>query len=211
MFYLNDTKNNSYADNNYYFVLSLNGMNVDNGYYRSIDCLNKTNMYSELKNSIERISQLDYVKVVNCGVDFDESYKNLNLEIIVNESNYPVQDKSLDLISKGIMVGHYYMGIKLKNYILKCRKFIGSSNDHDITILDKNWNKIGSANIDERGYNTLRVSDDSPVSNWISEEFNKMKLSDPKYGTYNGRDDGKEGSARLYAQDFFLWLKDNEL
>jgi len=37
-----------------------------------------------------------------------------------------------------------------------------------------------------------------------------MKQSDPSYGTYGMIPNGREGNKRLYAQDFFLWLKRNE-
>jgi hypothetical protein len=60
----------------------------------------------------------------------------------------------------------------------------------------------------------LRITNlrDKKLSDWIKEEFNKMKLSDPEYGFYGIKADDRkyEGKRNLYAHDFFLWLKNNQ-
>lgn len=80
---------------------------------------------------------------------------------------------------------------------------------------NKNWEPKGRFDIDERGYNIIDVKGGINIKTklWIESEFLKMKLSNPLYGTYSidcpGQ--GREGRKNLLANDFFLWLRDNQI
>jgi len=228
-FYLNDTKTNQYADNNYYLVVNIDGI-APKGLFNNIDCFKSTDIYQDLKQSIDRISNLDDIHQINIGVDNISPNGKLYIEFIANKDYVSNNQKKFDeyLISKGFQVGKNLTALELKDIILCCRKPIPLgdshpsnktgmdvfSNAHEVSIYDKSWNKIGSFNIDERGFNTLRITNlrDKKLSDWIKEEFNKMKLSDPEYGFYGIKADDRkyEGKRNLYAHDFFLWLKNNQ-
>lgn len=86
-------------------------------------------------------------------------------------------------------------------------------------VYDKDWKKILEYQIDERGFNTLRwkhgkLNDiTKPIHEWIMDEFNKMKSSNPDYGTHSNTKgkEGKEGKEKLYAFKFINWLSDRQI
>lgn len=228
-FYLNDTKTNQYANNNYYLAINIDGLGVPKGLYNNIDCFKSTSIYQDLKDAMYTISNLDDIHQINVGVDNVNPNGRLYVEFVANKDYVKSQPKFDEyLISKGFQVGQSLIALELNNIILICRKPspLGDShpsnktgldifsNAHDVSICDKSWNKIGSFNIDERGFNTININKlrDKKLSTWIEEEFNKMKLSDPEYGLYRIKSDDRkyEGKRNLYAHDFFLWLKDNQ-
>jgi hypothetical protein len=229
-FYLNDTKTNQYANNNYYLAINIDGLGVPKGLYNNIECFKSTSIYQDLKDAIDTISNLDDIHQINVGVDNVNPNGRLYVEFVANKDYVNKSQPKFDeyLISKGFQVGQTLIALGLNNIILACRKPtpLGDShpsnktgldifsNAHDVSICDKSWNKIGSFNIDERGFNTININKirDKKLSTWIEEEFNKMKLSDPEYGLYRIKGDDRkyEGKKNLYAHDFFLWLKDNQ-
>jgi hypothetical protein len=229
-FYLNDTKTNQYANNNYYLSINIDGLGVPKGLYNNIECLKSTSIYQDLKDAMNTISNLDDIYQINIGVDNVNPNGKLYVEFVANKDYVNKSQTKFDeyLISKGFQVGQSQIALELNSIILACRKPtpLGDShphnktgmdifsNAHDVSICDKSWNKIGSFNIDERGFNTININKirDKKLSDWIQEEFNKMKLSDPEYGLYRIKSDDRkyEGKRNLYAHDFFLWLKDNQ-
>lgn len=80
-----------------------------------------------------------------------------------------------------------------------------------VIFYNKSWNKLFEFMIDERHFNTLSYNNGrgNEVVNSIMEEFKKMKLSDPGYGSYDGKERKSQGNKPLYVHDFMLWLKNN--
>lgn len=215
-FYLNDTKLNAYADNSFHFNISLKGLNVPKGYYKNLDPLKSTPFYNDLLGSLNRIGDIDEICHINIGIDNDDSLNLLSMSFLTSKK-YAKWDKIRDkqdseLISQGFFVGKSKAGLEIGDMIFTCRKPSGQSNSLTISIRDKSWNKIHEFDIDERGYNTINTSNitNEKLTSWINNEFITMKQSDPSYGTYGMVSNGREGNKRLYAQDFFLWLKKNE-
>ena len=218
--YLNDTKDNQYADNSFYFYLSLAGFNLPKGYSKDIDTLKSLNFYQDLKSALSRVSQLDDIKQVMLYINNDENpyleVKMISDRRYVNKSVEIFED---DLIKSGFQVGSNQIALELNNIILTCRKPIplGSShpdtksgkecfsNAHSIDILNKSWASIGSFQMDERNFNTITIpnSMNPELSKWISSEFIKMKLTDPvAYGPcqpLNSIDNKGKSSGSIYV------------
>lgn len=240
LFYLNDTKTNSYADNSYNLNISLDGINLPIGYHKGIEFLKSTSLYNDMNTSLHRLKQLNGVKYITIYADVIPNLlhdtqiepKELYMKIITDSKirNFiDIDTFENKMISNGFQIGINSCALELDNYILTCRKPIplGSkhpntktgeeiySNAHRFDIRDKNWITKASFSIDERNFNILTpISSVSQViKKWIVDEFNKMKESDPKYGTYGieGRDYRNQGVSCLYAHDFFLWLKNNQI
>ena len=232
-FYLNDSKTNTYADNSYNLMISLDGMNLPIGYYKGIEFLKSTSLYKDMNTSIHRLKQLDDVKYLTIYADtVPDSSRKLYMRIITDPKikHFIDVDKfENDLISEGFQIGLNSCALELNNYILTCRKPspLGSghpdsktgkeifSNAHEFCIRDKNWVNQAKFYIDERRFNTLTPSGNmsESIKKWVVDEFNKMKNSDPKYGTYGieGKEYRNEGKVGLYAHNFFLWLKNNQI
>lgn len=232
--YLNDTKNSDYADNNYNFCMSLKGYNVPKGYDITIEPLKSTPIYSDLKSIISNLSKIPAIKVlqVYCNT-VGSQYDPLTLEIkiIVNKPEYAkdIQEEDEMLKQQGFMVGSNSIALELKDYILKTSKpkplgksrpMNTSEGDYFSTngqfeVLNKSWVKLFDGNIDERGFNIISIEGTShkDIKDWVRSEFNKMKLSDPGYGTYGikGKSNQNEGKKNLYRHRFFLWLKNNQM
>lgn len=223
-FYLNDTKNDQYADNNYYLVADLSSYKLPYGFYNNIDVLKGTDLYSDLSDALNRIREIDEVyDIITTYVDVEKGYHSrLNIIFYTNPKYFSnvkyVQDFENDLIKNGFQVGSSKISYRCGNIIFQCRKPIPLgkghpsnktgkdifSNAHEVGIYDTSGNKIGLFTIDERGFNTkgnAKVNDDK-IKNWIDSEFEKMKSSDVGY---------TNKSKNLYAHDFFIWLSNNPI
>ena len=75
-----------------------------------------------------------------------------------------------------------------------------------MSILNSNGEFLFSVSIDSRGFNIIRNSHNVPkndkyseIRKWIFDEFDKMKKSNPLYGTYsdNNRNHSAEGKKKL--------------
>ena len=51
------------------------------------------------------------------------------------------------------------------------------------------------------------------LSAWLIDGHKEFKASNKSFGNYDSdnRDTTSEGSSKLYAHDFMLWLKENQL
>jgi len=233
--YLNDTKNSDYADNNYFFGMSLKGYGLPIGYSNHIEFLKSTNFYGDLKHAFNRLNQIKEIKTISLYCDngkneYTES--KLTIRIIVNDRYNSEEDKKINdeyLESLGFQVGSNIIALETKNYIITTRKPepLGRSHPNNtsgkdyfslnkqMSILTKAWAKVCDFNIDERNFNTISANNtrDRSLKEQVLEEHKKMKISDPGYGLYgiNGNDTKYEGKKHLYAHDFILWLKNKGL
>lgn len=187
--YLNDTKNNSYADNNYRVKISLDGLNVPIGYSNSVEYLKGTTIYDSLKTFLSDISDIEDIASVFFYVDNgNESWETpcVQIEIKVTDYKGNIYDKDLAfnddyLVGKGFQVGSFQIQLETSNYLLRTTKPkpLGTKHPHNakngelndsgqgyfstakqLQILDKNFNQVANFHIDERGFNILR--DDRP-------------------------------------------------
>lgn len=232
--HLNDTKNSDYADNNYFFGMSLKGYKIPIGYSNHIEFLKPTNFYQDLKHTFNRLNQIKEIKTISLYCDNgkgDYGGSKLSIKIIVNDRYNYEEDKKLNdkyLESLGFQVGSDVIALETKDYIMTTSKPepLGRNNSNktsdkefykvvkNLTILNKDWTKVADLRIDERGFNTADVVNGRrELKNKLIEEFNKMKLSNPKYGLYGikGNDSKYEGKSPLYVHDFMIWLKNNGL
>lgn len=241
--YLNDTRTNSYADNNYYITIIFSKRpSLPETLSPSIDVLKDQPFYNDLNNSIDRIKHIKEIKCYTIYYNNLGSFSNvptINIELKVNNSSYTknVIESDQDFLDKGFKVGSYYISLGLEKMKLQmlCAKpkTLGSKHPNNkpgnnyhatskqFTICDDSFNKLLIFNIDERGFNLLSSNDrniEDPkkieLSEWILSEFAKMKSSNPNYGTYEHVSNvrvGKEGKEYLYAQDFMIWLKNNQI
>jgi hypothetical protein len=226
--YLNDTKDNQYADNNYVFRCSTIGFDIPEGLSNSIDFIKDSKLKKSFKSAISRIKQNKNIKSVLVHVDNIKKPSLLQcvtINVIANDKYGHSEDKLEDekrLSDLGFEIGTLYVLLKCKNYILITQKPEPLGKKHpsnksgldyfskvkEIYFYDYSWRKICTVNIDERHFNTIGVTGNTitnkvdPIRKVINEEFNKMKGSDSGYGL--GK---KEGSKCLYAHDFMVWLK----
>lgn len=226
IFYLSDTKDNRYADNCYYFYFSLKGFNIPKGYSNSLDYVNGLPFYNDLKSTLNRISHLKGIKQMSIYVEnVESSFLYIKFDPKSTDTDQIVFEN--DLVKDGFQVGLNSIALEVGNFIFTCRKpiVLGSSHPNNKTgreiftnalqvgVFTNDWVPKGNFNMDERGYNTLTANlHDKTINNWIVTEFKRMKDSDKDYGTYNSESrTGKEGSRKLLAHDFFLWLKENKM
>lgn len=228
--YLNDTRNSDYADNNYYFRLSLKGYNLPKGYSNNIEYLKPISIYDEVKSTLNRLSQLKDIKVISTYVNNGPSDKpELIINMYVNNNKHQLEKLKFDdeFVKKGFQVGSNALILETNDYILYTGKpdILGSSHPNSkpgyeffntnkpFIVYGKGWNKVCDFMIDERGFNTISSTrgGQNEINRKIKEEFNKMKLSNPDYGLYGIKGDDRkyEGKLPLYAHDFMLWLKNN--
>jgi hypothetical protein len=229
--YLNDTKNDSYADNNYYFSLGIDN-SFPKGSSTNPDILKSTKYYDDFMSTLKSLREIEEIKNIMFYYDnVDEYSREIRIEMYVHDKyNYQPDIKKFndDLIKEGFQVGYNKINLELNNVILTTGrpKPLGSKHPHTKTgkeifstshrfeVRNKSWGVIADFNIDERGFNTLSLVNSSSIeiSKWVMDEFKKMKASNPKYGTYDSenRDSRKEGKEGLYAHDFFLWLKQHQ-
>lgn len=133
-----------------------------------------------------------------------------------------------DFKSQGFNVGKYSLSLKLDKLgvtlSIRKPKPLGGSHTNNKSGREYFSNALGmevsnetrklfDLQIDERGFNTCykQSGETSPLSEWMVDEFYKMKSSDPGYGDYVSRPkSGTEGRKKLYAHDFMLWLKNHQ-
>lgn len=231
--YLNDTKNSDYADNNYFFAMSLKGYGLPIGYSNHIEFLKSTNFYEDLKHTFNRLNQIKEIKTISLYCDNaigDYTESKLSIRIIVNDKYNYEEDKKLNdkyLESLGFQVGSNTIALETKDYIMTTAKPDPLGRSHpdntsgkdyyslnkQMSVLTKAWTKVCDFNIDERGFNIISANNtrDRSLKERVLEEHKKMKLSDPGYGLYGikGTDSKYEGKKHLYAHDFIGWLKNN--
>lgn len=229
--YMNDSKFNQYADNNYHFSMSLKGYNLSKGYYTNLECLKSTPIYTDIMSCMNRISKMEDIKNITTycdvvGGDYDPLL--LKISMFKDKSIDDVKENDEYLSKIGFGVGSNLISLELNNIIIvspkptplgkshpdnKGREYYSTS--HYVNILDKNWNKLFDFNIDERGFNTINIqlvtTGNDAIKKWIKNEFTNMKSSDPDYGTYGAvSGKGSQGKKKLYAIDFMLWLKNHQ-
>jgi tRNA nucleotidyltransferase/poly(A) polymerase len=214
-----DSNISPYGSNTFYYNFSLIGYNIPKGYSSDVNILTGTDFYDNLVKALKRLSHIKDIKKVYFYINNDAYVSNFKIEIIIyDEFNWIEKKQEMEdrLISSGFQVGSKSVSLSLKDIILVCRRPEGMSNSLKIAIKDKNWNLISGFDLDERGFNTLRMDipkDSSSylinMKKWIEEEFVKMKSSDPEYGTYEL--DKKQGKKYLYVEDFMIWLKNSEV
>lgn len=231
--YLNDTKTNDYADNNYYFTMSLKGYGLPVGYSNHIEFLKSASFYSDIQQVMNRLKGIKEIKTITVYCDngnIEYSDKVLNIRMMVNDKSNYEEDKKLNdeyLESLGFQVGSRVIVMETKDYIMSTqkpeplgRKHPNNTSGKDfyslnkqMSILTKAWTKKCDFSIDERSFNIISANNtrDASLKERIIEEHKKMKLSDPGYGLYGikGNDIKYEGKKYLYAHDFIVWLKNN--
>lgn len=232
--YLNDTKDSDYADNNYYFSMSLKGYSLPVGYSNDIEFIKGSDLYKNLKYALNRVRNLDEILFVSLYINNVKNDWNpkptLEIKMIANKKSvsYEEDNHSNDeyLNEIGFQVGSSAILFKGKEYDFLTKKPDPLGRNHPdntsgkdyfsqskpVTIYKGNV-KIGEFNVDERGFNTISFDRcrDNNLRNKIIEEFKKMKLSDPGYGLYDikGTERKYEGKKHLYAHDFIVWLSNN--
>ena len=248
-----NTAKSQYGDNNYYITISYeDNKNFPIGISNEIDFLESSIHYKEIKNIYDQLNNLDYDQSVlfyfrNQSYGYHKNKVIIDISISANSDvkyfNHKLNIEN-DFRKLGFSIGKYDLELKINElgFTLTTQKPEPLGIDHpdnknkkeffskskSFEIYDENDNEIVSINLDERKYNTITFkSGDKNIYNWISNEHEKMKSSDKKYGTYgNSINDNdldteesigdfidnmtKEGSESLYAQDFMLWLKDNQ-
>jgi len=230
--YLNDTKTNDYADNNYYFTMSLKGYGLPVGYSNHIEFLKSASFYSDIQQVMNRLKGIKEIKTITvyCDNGPNNGRKVLNIRMMVNDKSNYEEDKQLNdeyLESLGFQVGSRIIVMETKDYIMSTqkpeplgRKHPNNTSGKDfyslnkqMSILTKAWTKKCDFSIDERSFNIISANNtrDASLKERIIEEHKKMKLSDPGYGLYGikGNDIKYEGKKYLYAHDFIVWLKNN--
>jgi len=229
-FYLNNTRDNEYADNNYYGYVYLSVEDVESlpkGLSNSIDVLKGTEYYEAFKKGFEdtlAIEGIDtgffYFRNIpgDAGIDFKFIVSNkqdihlYNKDVIESEENF---------VKESFSIGNNSMSLYLDkvgvNLLTQKAIPLGSthpnnksgeeyfSNAQYFEAYDKDWNKIANYEIDERNFNTFRGSKKTNVCKWLHKEHAAMKASDKAYGKGDS-----EGEKCLYAHDFMLWLRDRQ-
>jgi len=225
--YLNDSLHNENADNNYFGMIAFKSKSdLPIGLGNSLEDIKGYPIYSDLKmvfNSLEKIKELEYIFFYfdNLSI-YETAYITIKMIVKVhNFHDYEFIDRTDKMFrDEGFEVGSNSLLMRYKNDIsIMIGRPQGSgdkiySTSGQLTLIKGN-DVIKYFNLDERKYNTLYVEsggNDKNI-NWIITEFDKMKASNPKYGTYeiskrNDRDGGKEP---LFRHDFLIWLKNNQI
>lgn len=233
---LNDTEVSEYADDNIHISFDINDIaDAPKGIFNNIEGLKGASFYKELKSIIEKIELIPDVQRVNFDYE-NHSTKIMTLFVVINPkymNEYNNTDKiqsESDFIADGFMVGGHSMAKKLDKMglivVTAKSEPLGSKHPNNKSgkeyfsqakyfyICDEEWNAIVKLRIDERNYNTLQLEvndkNNLEIRKWVLDEFNKMKQSNPEYGTY-GILGGKEGTKCLYAFGFINWLYNNQI
>lgn len=236
-FYLNDTRDNQYADNCYYGIISLSSEDaskISKGYSNEIECIKTLDAYKSIKDGLENTLSIEEVRAVFVYVEnTDSACINIKVEVSekqdINLYTQDTIDSEKEFTEQGFGIGDNSMCLLMDQLglVMVTSKALplGSthpnnksgkeyfSNSQPFDVYDSEWNKLGSWSIDERGFNTFSGNKKSDLGKWLHEEHKAMKLSDSNYGTYgvNGDSDRSgQGSRDLYAHDFMLWLKDRQ-
>ena len=201
--------------------------------------LKGTPLYDSLKEALSRLNSNEDVKFVtfhyeNESGHYTGHYKHCEISIVVyvNEKyvKYAKEEyqSEEDFKSQGFKVGKNSLSLKLDKLgitlSIRKPKPLGSSHPNNksgkeyfsnalrMSVSDES-KKLFDLQIDERKFNTCykQSGQTSELSEWMVEEFHKMKSSDPEYGDYVSRPrSGREGKKSLYAHDFMLWLKNHQ-
>jgi len=229
-FYLNDTKENDYADNNLYGTIFLDKgdlKSLGKGYFNDIECLKHTKFYTVLKKAVDDTLAIEEVKSVFFYVEnTDKSVITMKFEMSDKQDIYLYTQDTIDseneFCRQGFGVGENAMCLYLEDLGLfidtskakplgtthpdnkKGQEYFGNNQHFDV--YDKDWKKINGWRIDERGFNTFSGGDSKrSIGKWLHDEHASMKANDPDYGT-----DDNEGIKDLYAHDFMKWLEANQ-
>lgn len=231
---LDDSAKSSYGSNNYYINILYTkeeAASLPKGESNNIDFLKETSIYDSLSEAMSRLDSNENVKFVTFHYE-NGSHCEIAIVVYVNEKyvQYAKEEHQTEenFKSQGFEVGKNSIYLKLDKIgvtlSIRKPKPLGSSHPNNKSGKEYFSNALQmdvsdgarvlfSLQIDERKYNTCRQSGQtSPLSEWMVEEFYKMKASNPDYGNYgiDGARSGSEGKKSLYAHDFMLWLKNNQ-
>lgn len=221
--HMDDTRYSKFGDNNITIYINFgNKQFFKKGTFLDVDILRDKPFYTDLKNSIDRISNVDGVKSVRFFYEYlpplgyDTPY--CHIEVKTNDDNGYTKDcieSDMNFIKDGFEVGKSYIIMPLTKMRLNlvCRKPqpLGSnhmmntsgkeyfSNSLELMICDLDFQKLFSVNLDERNFNTLvynvpKEESKKKILDWIVSEFKKMKMSNKSYGTYEHEGNGKTGN-----------------
>lgn len=149
MLYINDSSKNQYANDNYYFVLNLDGYTgIPKGISTSVDFLKETTFYEDLKSVMNRIGHMSEIKHLMF------SYKNINdgyhgngirIGMIANLDQDYKKEISVDkkLIQAGFTTCDTYAAMEFNT----CNLILHRMGGNDIIIFDKFWEKKGETTL----------------------------------------------------------------
>lgn len=230
--HLDDTAKSSYGSNNYSFNIQFAKNNsLPVGASKSIEFIKSAPFYNDLKNALGRLESMKNsypeIKLTTFSYDNLDSIRRIQIDIITN-SDYVKGEKEQEecdneFIKMGFEVGGFFIILPIDDMKFTARKPkpLGSthpmntsgkeyfSNALQMTVYNADYTrKLATLQIDERGFNSIHSThiNDKAVGDWIIQQHEEMKKSDKGYG-YGKR----EGSKKLYVQDFMLWLKDHKL
>lgn len=229
-YFFNNTRYSDYADNSYNFFFNIDATNLEKGYFNSIDVFKTMPWFKELKANLKEIKKLESVS----GIDFyfdNPAYNDginrngITIKINTKYSNASKIKFEKDLISEGFQIGSFFATFKLNDDITLVTakpECLGKghpdfktgkecfSKAKSFEAYDKNWKKICSFQIDERGFNSISANHGTKteLSKWIISQHKAMKQSNKDY--YSGSYGKGEGKEKLYAHDLFLWLKNHQ-
>jgi len=237
--YLNDTRTNQYADDNYYFCASFKKPRTDLplGIANTVEYLKDTAIYANLKSVLEKLKTFEDIKQIDFYYNNTETVQ-IDITMFANETNEDKIKSETDFINDEFLIGQHQMAkiLDKKDLIMvsgKCEP-LGSKHPNNISgkeyfstagyfnICDLNWNLVLSYHIDSRGFNIFYPDYNNSKENlkkyaivhqWIQDEWKKCKASDPMYGTYENAPKGhtgKEGKRNLYVFEFMNWLYKNQ-
>lgn len=220
--YLNDTKKNEYANNHIYVHIKFDPTMVPKGISNDLETLKKSAVYKPFKKFLSDIRK---IKGVFSARFFYENLDMARIEmeiVFLGDPDYLLEQAICDakFMEKGFMIGNHIMALELKDVILVTSKSetLGSthpnnedgeqyfSNNQFFDVYNKQWKKIDSYQIDERGFNSFNGGKKTDLTAWLHEQHKMMKESNSDYGT--GK---REGKKNLYSHDFMLWLKEHEV
>ena len=232
--YLNNTKDNDYADNNYYGLLRFSkktSNELPKGLSNNMDLFKLHPGYNAFMKFIVEVKKISDVKLVsyyysNTHDEAQNVYGNINFEIIVNDkNNYQKELIETDTLfaNQGFQVGKNYLGFEIPDanvrFVFSKPKPLGLTHPDNksgreyfstaksLDMYDLSTGKlIGNFFIDERGFNSIRTEKNSKK---FPEKI-KWVLEEHKNFKSSDPEFGtgrKEGKRKLYTQDFMLWLK----
>tara|TARA_R110000772_G_scaffold1210_5_gene4310 strand:- start:1142 stop:3175 length:2034 start_codon:yes stop_codon:yes gene_type:complete len=233
-----NTATSDYGDNNFYIkVMYENSEDFPNTINNSVSILKNTKYYTDFKNVMDSLSNIEDVGLVNFYFS-NTSYKfgkvvieievitegdrlKYSKECVENQKQFTDQGFILDKSTLSLKVGDYRLVTQKPEPLgsthpnnIEGDRYYSKSKYFDVYKDDK---KIINLNIDERGFNTISTnggkSKDNDLRQLILDGFKSMKKSNPAYGSYDsdGRDRSKEGKLPLYTHDFMIYLKTNNI
>jgi hypothetical protein len=195
MLYINDTKDNRYADNNYYFELNLDGYEgIPKGVSTNVDFLKNTKFYNDFKSVLNRLSHINELKFITFSYkNIDDGYhgNGVSIKMIANVDQDYRKDILNDekLISSGFSICDTYAVMEFKSCNLVLHKMGGS----DIIIFDKSYQKRAEVTLESGIYfdKFSATKFVKSVVDSLDEAYDRMK---PKTNS---------------TVKFLIWLKNN--